>query len=372
MLRPPGFGGENGSLMARRRKKSRVIRKQDSGLEALLRFEIVIALFALIGLYYFLSFSPFRMPRQPIASRPLQLAPLPPASPAAKKIEVEPPTPPADSPAVVSPPANSPSAAISPPGVKTSTPAAESAVAERDSVALPEVMPAQKPPAARLAEAGSETSAPVSPAVSDKASAVSVSVATSSPTPAAKPLPAGPAKKLPAASVSVPVVPSFPTPLPPPARCLIEVGDYVLPGERERAAARLKELGYKFKSEIRTLPTPMYRVYLGPVKTRSEALKLEQVCRKMGDEPFLSRRPEGWLVIISSFYLQSNVVAWENMYDAAGLRPRVMQEKLPIKHTLFLVEAGGAGEAPEKVLARLREAGFAAARRCPAVSDGTR
>jgi hypothetical protein len=176
---------------------------------------------------------------------------------------------------------------------------------------------------------------------------------------------------LPAASVSVPVVPSAPSPPPPPARCLIEVGDYVLPGERERAVARLKELGYKFKSEIRTLPTPMYRVYLGPVKTRSEALKLEQVCRKMGDQPFLSRRPEGWLVIISSFYLQSNVVAWENMYDAAGLRPRVMQEKLPIKHTLFLVEAGGAGEAPEKVLARLREAGFAAARRCPAVSDGT-
>ncbi|MCK4379171.1 MAG: SPOR domain-containing protein, partial [Deltaproteobacteria bacterium] len=73
-------------------------------LESLLRYEIILVLFTLIGVYYFLTFSPVRMPRKTITSPTIEL-PLPPA-PAKKpdtavsrtieiKMEKKPPTPPA-------------------------------------------------------------------------------------------------------------------------------------------------------------------------------------------------------------------------------------------------------------------------------------
>ncbi|NIA19755.1 MAG: hypothetical protein GWP07_04900, partial [Xanthomonadaceae bacterium] len=47
-------------------------------LESLLRYEIILVLFALIGVYYFLTFSPVRMPRQTITSPSMKLPSLPP------------------------------------------------------------------------------------------------------------------------------------------------------------------------------------------------------------------------------------------------------------------------------------------------------
>jgi len=41
-------------------------KQKGNPLESLLRYEIILALFALIGVYYFLTFSPVRMPRQTI------------------------------------------------------------------------------------------------------------------------------------------------------------------------------------------------------------------------------------------------------------------------------------------------------------------
>lgn len=65
--------------MAKAKKKRKSAKGQDGWLESLLRFEIIVMLFSLIGFYYFLSFSPIRMPKEPIASPRLTLALLAPA-----------------------------------------------------------------------------------------------------------------------------------------------------------------------------------------------------------------------------------------------------------------------------------------------------
>ncbi len=65
--------------MTKVKKKRKAEKGQDGWLGNLLRFEIVVLLFALIGFYYVLSFSPIRMPKEPIVSPRVSLAPLPPA-----------------------------------------------------------------------------------------------------------------------------------------------------------------------------------------------------------------------------------------------------------------------------------------------------
>ncbi len=348
-----------------------MIRKKDSALETVLRYEIVVALFALIGLYYFLSFSPFRMPEEPICSRPLPLAPLP--AVAGKAVPQK---------AAPEKAAPGKSAEENPAALLPGRSAAESSpvpAAERVAVTPPKPLSAAVPaadngtaPAAPSANAGPAPTAPV-PAPP----AVAAPVASPPAAPAPPPAASAPA---PAAAASPPV----PAPAAAPAASReaaagkprpvsIIAADCVLPLAVTRAKARLDKLGLAYRVETRVEPTPMYRVYLGPFKSRAAARRMEALSRKMGDEPFLRRRSGGWLVIVSSFYLQSNVVAWENMYAAAGLEPKVMRERLPLKHTLLLVEAGGSrGVDPQTLLARLRAAGFAAARLVASTPSGSR
>ncbi|NPA24466.1 MAG: SPOR domain-containing protein [Deltaproteobacteria bacterium] len=149
----------------------------------------------------------------------------------------------------------------------------------------------------------------------------------------------------------------------PPA--VIVVGDYVLPDDFDRARARLEALGLAYRVERKKLPTPMYRVYLGPFPHRDQARKMLARSREMGDDPFLDKGPHGYQVIISSFYLQANVAAWQKKYRAVGLELKVLKEPLPIEHKILVVETAGLKEDPQTLLARLQTAGFAKARLRP-------
>jgi hypothetical protein len=145
----------------------------------------------------------------------------------------------------------------------------------------------------------------------------------------------------------------------------IVVGDYVLSGDLGRARAQLEDLGLVYRIESKKLPTPMYRVYLGPYRQRDQARRMLARSRKMGDDPFLDKGEHGYQVIISSFYLQDNVAAWQKKYRAAGLDLKVLKESLPIEHKFLVVETTGLKEDPESLLARLQAAGFDKARLRP-------
>ncbi len=149
---------------------------------------------------------------------------------------------------------------------------------------------------------------------------------------------------------------------------LIQVGDFVIAEKLAQAATRLERMGLVPRVVDRVDSTPMYRVYLGPFQEGRKALALRSVSRRMGDQPFLEKRPEGYFLIVSSFYLKVNVAAWLRKYRQAGYDPRVMRERLPVRHRLLLVDASQTGVSPKALLERLRQAGFSAARECASSS----
>ena len=262
--------------MAKVKKKRKAEKRQDGWLENLLRFEIVVILFVLIGFYYFLSFSPIRMPKEPIASPRVGLAPLPSASEPVVSVGSQ---------KVVSSKAIKSQSVESPvPGLLPST--------------EPVLVPARAP----------SSSAPL-------------------------------------AVVKV-----------------IEAGSYVLQADLQRSRSQLEALGLVVKTETRKCPTPMSRVFLGPYTDRQEVQKMMAVAREMGDQPFLQKQDAGYIVVIGSFYLEASVVAWENMYQAAGFDTKVRKESLLMSHTLLLLDGPRVVLDPEAVLARVRAAGFPQAR----------
>jgi hypothetical protein len=229
-----------------------------------------------------------------------------------------------------------------------------------DSDGSPDGPPAGPPeailPGGAAGTPGSDGSTPALSGVPDQPSSESSPVApdkSTLPSPDMAPAP-------PASAVQTPEACENPA--------LIEIGDYVLPGRLAAAKARLEKLGIPATVEERVLPTPMYRVYLGPFPEGGQALALRAVSRRLGDQPFLEKRPQGYYLIISSFYLESNVEAWLRKYREAGYDPRVMREQLPIKHSLLLVNATGCDLPGNTLLERLRQAGFAGARRRPALT----
>ena len=374
--------------MARvKRKKRKAEKNRDSGLETFLRFEIVVALFALIGFYYFLSFSPVRMPREPIRSPCQLLAPLPPA-PKVKTGDKELAKPAAaDESGMRSPVTggeNPSAAAVSeanpapPPGLVQApepVPAAVSGSGDRNELVTEEVRETTLPvtpvagPAATPTEEAQPSSGKVRPlATGDKPgnkpergteTATGMSGRDSAPPVVAAAPPAETGKT--PAPVEVTEAQAEKS-LPP---VVVEVGDYVLPGELRRACSRLEKLGLVYRVESKRLPTPMYRVYLGPFRRRDQAREMLARSREMGDDPFLDQGPHGYQVIISSFYLENNVAAWQKKYRAAGLELKVLKEPLPIEHKILVVESAGPGKNPETLLARLQAAGFDKARLRP-------
>ena len=309
--------------MAKVKKKRKAEKGQDGWLENLLRFEIVVLLFALIGFYYFLSFSPIRMPKEPIASLRVGLAPLPPASELVVLVQ-EDGLQPTDNAAGLSGSSIEAAGQAAITGSDSESQADEitvAAVVPTDEAALTEAKPTDKADDKPLAAVGAQ----------DHISSVEpVSLAT-------RTIPTS-------ASSAVPRV--------------VEVGSYVLQTDLQKSLVQLEDLGFVVKTETRKRPTPMSRVFMGPYSDRQEAQKMMAVVRKIGDQPFLYKQETGYVVVIGSFYLEVSVVAWKKKYQAAGLDPKVLKESLPMPHTLLLLDGPRVAQDPEAVLAQVQAAGF--------------
>ena len=315
--------------MAKVKKKRKVEKGQDGWLENLLRFEIVVLLFALIGFYYFLSFSPIRMPKEPIVSPRVGLVPLPPASEPVLPVQEDGLQPTDDTVGLFG---SSPEAAVQ--VITDLDPESQS-----DETTVVAAVPAAE---AALTEAQSgdkmDDKSPVA------VGAHKIVLTKDSKLQSVKPAIQDPA---PPVESAVPRV--------------IEVGSYVLQTDLQKFFTQLEDLGFVVKTETRKRPTLMSRVFMGPYSDRQEAQKMMIVVRKIGDQPFLYKQDAGYVVVIGSFYLEASVVAWKNRYQAAGLDPKVLQESLPMPHTLLLLDGPRVARDPEAVLAQVQAAGFTGA-----------
>ncbi len=352
-----------GFLMVKAKRKTKRGKGNDGVLETLLRFEIIVVLFSLIGLYYFLSFSPIRMPAEPLVSPPQKIAALPPQS--------EPQVQAGSETGVGQPAAGSGAGQVT---VVAELPAAKPLVA---SVAVTNVENASQSgesepiaasdPVETVGESGVGAPAlakpklpqsppdkisvetPVSEPRNQSVSAVSPPVsATDLPVPVTAaphphPAPVPPVKK------SQPLTLSTST---------VVVGDYVLKADVQESLRKLESLDFTVRTETVRRPTPMYRVYLGTFPRHKKALEIMGIVRKKGDDPFLQAVSGGYNVVIGSFYLRSSVVAWENMYHAAGFEPKVQEITLQMPHTLLILDGPEIQSDPNAVLTRLRAAGF--------------
>ena len=320
--------------MAKVKKKRKPAKAQDGWLENFLRFEIIVVLFSLIGFYYFLSFSPIRMPKETISSPRLSLALLPPPSETVVSVQEEGVFQVADT----AFPDSHPEAA--------SQAKSESDYESRPSeVAEVTPTPAVKPGSVKSIsspEKDDKLSLSVEPQKVEAQEAESYKLAKT--------------QSLETVALNSPR--SQPPVVPAVVEQVVEVGSYVLQSDLEEARSQLEVLGFTVTDEVRKLPTPMYRVFMGPYSNRQETRKMMAVVRKMGDQPFIQKLEVGSLVIIGSFYLEASVVAWENMYHDAGLNPKVRQESLMIPHTQLLLVGSQVNNNPEVVLTQVRAAGF--------------
>jgi len=344
--------------MAKAQRKTGRGKGNDGTLETILRFEIVVVLFSLIGLYYFLSFSPIRMPAQPIASSPQMIAPLPPQLEpkveSGSEVDM-----PADgsataTAAAVLPQASRPlelSVSVTdreaetvpekPGPVSSSDDSLDSETTDSVDSEMPKPVAAslEKVPAAELNEGRAPAAAVTAPA-------------PASASPAAVTQPESRPQTAPAPSVQKK---STSPPLPP---RIIVAGEYVLQVDILQHRDKLEALNFKVKTETVRRPTPMYRVYLGTFPQRKKAREMMAAVRNKGDEPFLQACSGGYNVVIASFYLHSSVVAWENMYHAAGFEPKVQKVTLEMPHTLLLLDGPAVQQDSDAVLAKLKAAGF--------------
>ncbi|MBN2705661.1 MAG: SPOR domain-containing protein [Deltaproteobacteria bacterium] len=322
----------------------------DHWLENLLRFEIVAVLFVLIGLYYFLSFSPVRMPKKPISSSRVPLAALPTTNEGGE-IPLLPVLEGSVAARVDSQVELKTQTEVEPPAPKTETP--EGAVSETRSETA-SVIAEESGVSVVVGQDPIEAGRSVLP----KAGGLEV-VAAGTKTP---PVPsAAPSASTPAPRASLSAAEEVP------ARPLqgIEAGSYVLPELAIKAQAELEKLGLTVKSYKRKYPTPMTRIYLGPFGERRQALRMMAAARKLGDNPFLEMEKGAYLVVVGSFYLQSSVVAWENMYHDAGLNPQVRKEDLLLPHTVLVLDNIQSQDDLPKIFDRIRAAGFNDARLVP-------
>ncbi|MCD6292729.1 MAG: SPOR domain-containing protein [Deltaproteobacteria bacterium] len=312
-------------------KKKRKVKKKEQGswLENLLRFEIVVLLFGLIGFYYFLSFSPIRMPKEPIVSPRVDVAPLPPV--------IEP---------IVSAPVDgivadegrdvSSVSDVSAPEVSSldsSDSAAKSKTVEPAAVPPTSVAPTLVSPVQSVESVQSDSLSEGNPAPVSGA----ISLVVPSPSPIVVPTPS-------------PTVPM-----------LVEAGSYVLRSDLKKSQAQLEDLGFVVKTRVVKRLTPMYRVFLGPYSDRKKLHLIMAAVRKLGDQPFLHEQGSGQVVVIGSFYLESSVIAWENMYRDAGFEPQVQKVDLMMPHTLLLLDGSQMKHNPQAVLARIQALGFSEA-----------
>ena len=366
-------------------------KQKGNPLESLLRYEIILALFALIGVYYFLTFSPVRMPRQTISSATIELPPTP--TPAKKTVT------PTSRAATKSKAAASVADGKKVPAAANSNPAAVKKVqaaptAPRQTSAKPlkkpslPVLPAAivkgkattpptagKKPAVKArhvvkaappttASSPAKTAAPLK-----KSAAVRQPLTTAAPAKPANTTPAAANQRKPAAikkpspiRQSAAVTP--PTPHKTPAARLgektyvIQAGIFIFPDTLKRCRQMLKEHGYTTFVTTKKRLLPMYRVFLGPYADLETARKIMKKIRRWGDDPFPCRRGNQYYVNVGSFYYQNTARGKIKQYRARGFKPVTFHEPVKVPHHILMVDGFSFDHYPRQALRSIQQLGI--------------
>ncbi|MEA2108607.1 MAG: SPOR domain-containing protein [Pseudomonadota bacterium] len=286
-------------------------------LESLLRYEIILALFTLIGVYYFLTFSPVRMPRETITSPTIELPSPPPVT--AKK----------------------PDTAVS----RTT-----------------EIKPA--PPVSVDNQKNHKISEAKLPEPTPRLSEVKV-MEKKTPTPPAKP----PIKKK--AAVVTPIEPKPTTietsnkaaagqkPAKPQKKSyVIQAGIFIFPETLKHYQHMLQDHGYASFVTTRKRLLPMHRVFLGPYPNLARARKTIRTINKWDDDPFPCRRGKQFYVNVGSFYYQTTAREKISQYRSRGFIPVDFHEPVKIPHHILLVDGFSFNHYPRSALRSIKQLGI--------------
>ncbi|MBN2332896.1 MAG: SPOR domain-containing protein [Deltaproteobacteria bacterium] len=314
-------------------------KRKGNFLESVLRYEIILALFTLIGVYYFLSFSPIRMPRHTISS-------------ATHQLQLEPATP---------TPGNTTSTDL-PTTATNSTPPTDDGLEQPETAAadLPDVPPL---PAGQVA--ASTMLSPPPAAGKDQLPPAENSGST--PTATTPPPAEIVAEKLPPAVAAKPTTPRQPPAVVPTDSKLlptlttsyvIQAGIFIFQDSLDHCRQILDSHGYTTFVTTGKKAVPMHRVFLGPFTDREKARKMASLVKQWGDNPFISQRGKALYVNIGSFYYRSAADARIAQYHDRGLTPQVFREPVPIPHHTLLVNGFRFGHFPHDTLQAIRQLGI--------------
>ena len=345
-------------------------------LESLLRYEIILVLFTLIGVYYFLTFSPVRMPRHTITSATLELPSPPPDT--AKK-------PDADSgkqittikPATPPPPAAeqkrhdtsvTKSAAVK---KEVSTPPTPTAKKEMPSTVNPVATTPETRADQTIADnvqKAAETKQPSPPAIKPTGKQPVTSslekVEKSSPGTAVptansrKPAKTRQTTAKKQATIVKPVQTGRKTAAPGKKSYVIQVGIFIFPDTLKHYQQILKDHGYLSFVTTKRKAVPMHRVFLGPYQNLEKARKVIAAISKWGDEPFLSRRGEQFYINVGSFYYLKTANERIAVYRSRGFTPVVFHEPVSIPHHTLLVDGFAFNHYPRNALRSIKQLGI--------------
>jgi cell division septation protein DedD len=344
-------------------------------LESLLRYEIILALFTLIGVYYFFTFSPVRMPRKTITSptielssppaisakkpdttvnRTIEIKPAPPVSvdnqknhkiseaklleptprPAeVKVVEKEPPTPPAI------PPIKEKAAVVTPIEPEPTITVTCNKAAAGQKAAKPE---RQQPPAAKpVGNPAVQASANTDPATAGQKSAMVKQPTTTKQPTMAKP---STVKQL----TATPGEKSY----------VIQAGIFIFPETLKHYQQILQDHGYASFVTSRKRLLPMHRIFLGPYPNLASARKIIGTINKWGDDPFPCRRGKQFHVNVGSFYYQTTAREKISQYRSRGFTPRVFHEPVNVPHHILLVDGFSFNHYPRIALRSIKQLGI--------------
>ncbi|MEA3241651.1 MAG: SPOR domain-containing protein [Pseudomonadota bacterium] len=348
-------------------------------LESLLRYEIILALFTLIGVYYFLTFSPVRMPRETITSptielpspppvtakkpdtavsRTTEIKPAPPVSVDNQKnhkiSEAKPAEPTPRPPKVkamekkaVTPPIKKESAEVAPIEPEPTTTGTNKKAAAGQKPAKPE---RQQPPAAKPVE--NQTVQPARKKIEP------VPAATIPETGSQKPAIVKQPTTIKQATMAKPSTVKKLAATPGKKSYVIQVGIFIFPETLKHYQHMLQDHGYASFVTTRKRLLPMHRVFLGPYPNLDRAKKTIRTINKWDDDPFPCRRGKQFYVNVGSFYYQTTAREKISQYRSRGFIPVDFHEPVKIPHHILLVDGFSFNHYPRSDLRSIKQLGI--------------
>lgn len=327
-------------------------------LESLLRYEIILVLFTLIGVYYFLTFSPVRMPRKTITSPIIEL-PSPPAS--AKKpdttvsrtteIKPAPPVSVDNQKNHKIPEAKLPEPTPRHPEVKVVELEKEKAAVVTPIKPEPTTTETNNKAAAGQKAAKPERQQPPA-AKPEKSPAVQASDTTTTATAGQK------SATVKQATIAKPSTVKQLTATPGKKSYVIQAGIFIFPQTLKHYQQILQDHGYASFVTTRKRLLPMHRVFLGPYPNLASARKIIRTIDKWGDDPFPCRRGDQFYVNIGSFYYQTTASEKISQYRSRGFTPRVFHEPVNVPHHILLVDGFSFNHYPRNALRSIKRLGI--------------